>query len=338
MQYAIFFLYTKLTAFFTQKFVFMLFNPAFIKILSFIQDEKNDEDVTTLISGYWDRFLELLPQIIIAILVIIIFFILAGYAGRSLKRNLLKRMDDQLLPVFLGKILRWTIVIIGLFVAMNILGFGGVASGLIAGLGASALIVGFAFKDIGENFLSGMILAFNRPFDIGDVIVSQDYMGTVEEVDMRMTTIKTFDGNHVFIPNSMIIKNPLINYTRASTRRHEFIVGVEYATDLGRAVQAISEVIRDNKNALDEPPPDILVEEFGASSINIKVRFLVDNDVIERSQFDVKSDLIREVKQKFDKEGIDIPFDILQLQIHDKNEPIPLTVDKNDKTENKESK
>ena len=289
---------------------------------------KDDKDYVGLLASYWERFLNSLPQIVIALIVIIVFFIIAGLAGRTLKRNLLKRMEDQLLPVFLGRILRWTIILIGLFIAVNVLGYGGVASGLLAGLGASALIVGFAFKDIGENFLAGVILAFNRPFDIGDVIVSQDYTGTVKEVDMRVTTIKTFDGNDVFIPNSMIIKNPVLNYTLEPTRRHEFIVGVEYASDLGKAVQAVRSVLKDNKEVLDDPAPDVILNDFGSSSINIIVRFWVNNEYLTRSQFDVKSDVIKEVKEKFDAEGIDIPFDILQLQIHDKNQPIPLDITK----------
>ncbi|MCB0721722.1 MAG: mechanosensitive ion channel family protein [Ignavibacteriae bacterium] len=289
---------------------------------------KDDKDYVGLLASYWERFLNSLPQIVIALIVIIVFFIIAGLAGRTLKRNLLKRMEDQLLPVFLGRILRWTIILIGLFIAVNVLGYGGVASGLLAGLGASALIVGFAFKDIGENFLAGVILAFNRPFDIGDVIVSQDYTGTVKEVDMRVTTIKTFDGNDVFIPNSMIIKNPVLNYTLEPTRRHEFIVGVEYASDLGKAVQAVRSVLKDNKEVLDNPAPDVILNDFGSSSINITVRFWVNNEYLTRSQFDVKSDVIKEVKEKFDAEGIDIPFDILQLQIHDKNQPIPLDITK----------
>lgn len=300
-------------------------------LFSFIQDKNGEsEDYGTLLTSYWERFLNALPQLVIAIVIIIVFYILAGIAGRTLKRNLLGRMSDQLLPVFLAKILRWTVLLIGLFIAVNVLGFGGVASGLIAGLGASALIVGFAFKDIGENFLAGMILAFNRPFDIGDVIVSQDFMGTVAGVDMRMTTIKTFDGNDVFIPNAMIIKNPLVNYNRAPTRRHEFVVGVEYSSDLGKAVQAIQGVLSANGEVMDDPRPDVLIDEFGASSINIIVRFWVDNSELKRSQFDVKSDIIKEVKEKFDAEGIDIPFDILQLQIHDKDQPIPLEITKNE--------
>ena len=289
---------------------------------------KDDKDYVGLLASYWERFLNSLPQIVIALIVIIVFFIIAGLAGRTLKRNLLKRMEDQLLPVFLGRILRWTIILIGLFIAVNVLGYGGVASGLLAGLGASALIVGFAFKDIGENFLAGVILAFNRPFDIGDVIVSQDYTGTVKEVDMRVTTIKTFGGNDVFIPKSMIIKNPVLNYTLEPTRRHEFIVGVEYASDLGKAVQAVRSVLKDNKEVLDNPAPDVILNDFGSSSINITVRFWVNNEYLTRSQFDVKSDVIKEVKEKFDAEGIDIPFDILQLQIHDKNQPIPLDITK----------
>lgn len=305
-------------------------------LFSFIQDKNAEsEDYGTLVASYWERFLNALPQIIIAIVVIIVFFILAGIAGRTLKRNLLKRMSDQLLPAFLAKIFRWIIVLVGIFIAVNVLGFGGLASGLIAGLGASALIVGFAFKDIGENFLAGMILAFNRPFDIGDVIVSQDFMGTVAGVDMRMTTIKTFDGNDVFIPNAMIIKNPLVNYNRAPTRRHEFVVGVEYSSDLGKAVEAIQSVLNANSEVMDDPRPDVLLDEFGASSINIIVRFWVDNSELKRSQFDVKSDIIKQVKEKFDAEEIDIPFDILQLQIHDKDQPIPLDVTTTEKKESK---
>lgn len=301
-------------------------------LFSFIQDKNAEsEDYGTLLSSYWERFLNALPQIIIAIIILIVFFILAGIAGRTLKRNLLKRMSDQLLPVFLAKIFRWFVLLVGIFIAVNVLGFGGVASGLIAGLGASALIVGFAFKDIGENFLAGMILAFNRPFDIGDVIVSQDYTGTVAGVDMRMTTIRTFDGNDVFIPNSMIIKNPLTNYNKVSTRRHEFVVGVEYSSDLNKAVTAIQSVLIANAEVLDEPAYEVLISEFGSSSIKIIVRFWVDNKILERSQFDVKSDVIKQVKAKLDAEEIDIPFDILQLQIHDKDQPIPLDITKTEK-------
>ncbi len=299
-----------------------------MSVFAFFQDDKANDDYGTLLGSYWDRFLVLLPQILIALVIVIVFIILAGIAGRTLKNNLLKRMSDQLLPAFLGKIFRWTIMIIGFFLALSVLGFSGVASGLIAGLGASALIVGFAFKDIGENFLAGMILAFNRPFDIGDVIVSQEFMGTVTEVDMRSTLIKTFDGNDVFIPNSLLIKNPMINYNRAPTRRHEFVVGVEYSSDLGKAVQVLHDLLASNEEVLKDPPPDVLLDNFGSSSINIIVRFWVNNNVLDRSQFDVKSDVIRMTKEKFDEAGIDIPFDILQLQIHDKDQPIPLTVDK----------
>jgi small conductance mechanosensitive channel len=314
----------------------MLLILKFASIFSFLQDNKDTpKDYGSILSSYWERFINSLPELIVAVSVLIIFYIIGGFTGRTLRRNLIKRMDDQLLPVFLGKILRWTIYIVGLFIAVNILGYGGMASGLIAGLGASALIIGFAFKDIGENFLAGVILAFNRPFDIGDVIVSQNYTGTVKEVDMRMTTLKTFDGNDVFIPNSLIIMNPLLNYTRASQRRHEFIVGVEYASDLGKAVQAIHAVLKDNEEVLDDPPSDVLIDEFGASSINIIVRFWVDNDELNRSQFDVRSDIIKQVKEKFDAEEIDIPFDILQLQIHDKDQPIPLDVRKSEKKESK---
>jgi small conductance mechanosensitive channel len=307
----------------------MLLILKFITVFTYFQDENTKEDYGTMLTSYWNRFLEILPQILIAIIVLIIFFIIAGIAGRTLKKNLLRRMSDQLLPTFLGKIARWSIIIIGFFMALNVLGFGGVASGLIAGLGASALIVGFAFKDIGENFLAGMILAFNRPFDIGDAIVSQDFSGSVQAVDMRMTTIKTFDGNDVFIPNAMIIKNPLLNYSRSATRRHEFVVGIEYAADLSKAIQTLQDLLNEHTEILIDPPPEVIFDNFGSSAINVIARFWVDNSELKRSQFDVKSDIIRITKEKFDEAGIEIPFDILQLQIHDKDQPIPLTVEKN---------
>lgn len=303
----------------------------FILMFSFLQDEDGKtEEYTTLLVSYWDRFLNFLPQLVIALAVIIVFFILGGVAGRTLRKNLGKRLEDQLLSTFLGKMLRWSVIVIGLFVAMNVLGFGGVASGLIAGLGASALIVGFAFKDIGENFLAGMILAFNRPFDIGDTIASDGYEGTVVDVDMRMTHIKTFATNDVYIPNSSIIKNPLLNYSRDNMRRHVFVVGIEYADDIGKAIQIIRGYLKDSEEVCDDPSPQTQVDELGASSVNIVVRFWVDNSKLKRSQFDVKSDMIKLAKEKLTEAGIDIPFNILQLEIHDKDEPIPLKVEKSD--------
>ena len=138
------------------------------------------------------------------------------------------RMDDPLLSNFLARIIRYTLAILGVLLAFHVMGLTGIAASLLAGAGVGALIIGFAFQDIGANFIAGVILAFNRPFNTGDTIEIGANMGKVVRMDLRTTQIKTFDGKDIYIPNNTIVKEELINYTRDGYIRLSFVVGIEW--------------------------------------------------------------------------------------------------------------
>jgi small-conductance mechanosensitive channel len=191
-------------------------------------------------SWYW---LDVLKVTGISLAILVGFYLLANYLQGLLKIRLIKKMDDPLLANFLSVFFRFVILLIGLMVIFRVVGLTGVVSGLLAGAGISAFVIGFALKDIGENFIAGILLAFKRPFRLGDVVDIGNLRGTVISLNLRDTQIKTADGKDVFIPNAQIIKNPLVNFTIDGFLRYDFIIGLDYESDYQRAIDVIREVV-----------------------------------------------------------------------------------------------
>lgn len=156
---------------------------------------------------------------------------------------------------------------------------GGAASGILAGAGVSAIILGFAFKDIGENFIAGFFLAFSRGFSIGDVIEVAGVKGRVNSINLRTTHLRTFDGRDVFMPNALLVKNPLSNYTRDGLLRYDFVVGLDYATNISDAVKLIMKTLDAEKRIehQDDLKPFALLEQFSTSRINLRVSYWVNS-------------------------------------------------------------
>ncbi len=246
--------------------------------------------------------------------------------SKLINKRLLVRIDDLLLANFLTSVSKWGIIVVGIIIAMQILGLASLAGGLIAGAGVSAIIIGFAFKDIGENFLSGIILALNRPFKIGDIIVTENITGTIITLDLRTTTIRTFEGYDVFVPNSMIINNPLINYNKEGLRRFDFIVGIDYDDDVSNARKAILERIYDVSEVLKDPKPFVIVNELSSSSTNLRIFYWVDATIATRNLMEIKSEVIEKTVQAFKDKGVRIPFDSVQVQFKKDIPEIPVSV------------
>ncbi len=150
-------------------------------------------ELNQVLLDYWHQFVHLLPKLLIALVVVAIGLTIANHVSQLLGSRLKKRSHDALLADFLTNFTRWSLLMAGVLLAMHILGLSGVASGLLAGAGLSAFIVGFALKDIAENFLAGVVLAFNRPFSIRDTVKVRDLTGEVEALNLRTTLIKTFN-------------------------------------------------------------------------------------------------------------------------------------------------
>jgi len=199
--------------------------------------------ITTYFIDLWNGFLNNIPNIILAIAVIIAFYIL-GKIIKSIVFNTLKnRIQDQLSAKFLSKLVGWIITIVGLVVGFKVLGLGNVAGGLLAGAGVGAFVIGFAFKDIGENFLAGIIMAFSRPFRVGDTVEVNGVVGSVVSLDLRNTHVKTGDGKDVYIPNGAIIKNNLYNSTIDGYLRSEFTFNFSFDENFDEIIELIKSTL-----------------------------------------------------------------------------------------------
>jgi small-conductance mechanosensitive channel len=163
-----------------------------------------------------------------------------------------------------------------LIIALNILGLEKAAVSLLAGGGITAVVLGFAFREIGENFLAGFFLAFSRPFNIGDVIQSGDFTGEVKEVELRNTHIRTNDGRDIFIPSSQIFNQPLINYTKDGLRRPSFVVGIDYGNDSMKAVKLLFDTTKNVDGVLQNPPPGVFISELTSLYVKLEVFFWLD--------------------------------------------------------------
>ncbi len=165
-------------------------------------------------NDFTDKIIDNSPDIAIGLILLVLFIVIGSLVRSFIKKRLFKKLDDRLLVNFIGRIVFLLLVIMGGVIFLNQIGLGKAASGLLAGAGVSTLILGFAFKDLGENFLAGFFLAFSRPFGIGDVIEVEGLKGMVKVLNFRNTHIRSFDGRDIYLPNAMLIKNPLQNYTQ----------------------------------------------------------------------------------------------------------------------------
>ncbi|GAA4381153.1 mechanosensitive ion channel family protein [Hymenobacter koreensis] len=286
------------------------------------------EEITTVINSYWRQFLFALPRLLAAAVLLAVVWIGAARLRTWLAARLRQHSDDPLLTDFLTQVGRWLLMGLGLMLALNILGLSGVVGGLLAGAGISAFIVGFAFKDIAENFLAGILLAFNRPFRVNDTIQIKDLFGRVTKLNLRSTDILTFDGRDISIPNAIVLKEPLINFTRNGFIRQDFTVGVDYDDDAEAAIALLLEQVRQEPEVSQQKgrEPFAVIDELAASTVNVKVFFWTDTSDYRRGVLELRSRVMNRVKSVLLAEGYALPPDILELRLPPKMPPVPVQV------------
>lgn len=273
------------------------------------------------LAEFWDILVAKSPLIIVALVVMILFYFFGKIVSAIFKRFLGKRWKDQIVSGFVARALRWTFYIIGLLSALHILGFGALANSLLAGAGISAVLVGFAFRDIAENFISGVMLAFNRPFNVSDIIEVNGFKGTVKSLDLRHTYIRNSAGRDIFIPNSTIVKNVLINYTRDGLLRMDFDVDVEIDTDIQKMRKLIITYLLDQPDVLKDPQPNVLTFDIDALSIKNKITFWVDilEDPLIKTETlgePVKGRVIREINQILRKNEVKVAAPVVSHRVY----------------------
>lgn len=264
-------------------------------------------------------FLVLLPSIVLAIVVFFIFFFV-GRAVKRLVRNLTRnRRQARNLGLVLGRLAQGAIVLVGLFVALSIVIPSLKANDLVQLLGISGVAIGFAFRDILQNFLAGILILLTEPFQINDQIVFKDFEGTVENIETRATTIRTYDGRRIVIPNSELFTNSVLVNTAFENRRLEYDIGIGYGDDIDRAKQLILEAMHEIQDVLKEPAPDAIVVDLAESTVNIRARWWIQPPR-KADTLDLQDKVLTGIKNKLTANGIDLPFPTQQILFHDQTE------------------
>jgi len=264
------------------------------------------------LQGWLNSTIEMLPNIVLAAVILAIFMLIGKLIRRMVNRLLHRTTDNKTIIDLLETVVGVVVVGVGVFVALGVLNLQGTVTSLLAGAGIIGLAIGFAFQDIAANFISGVLLSIRHPFGKGDIIESNDFYGTVKKINLRNTLVQTPQGQLVYIPNKVVYENPFINYTANNERRIDLSCGVSYGDDLAKAKKVAIEAVKSLDNYNDQKDVEFYYDEFGGSSINFKIRFWVHFKQ-NPHYWSARSDAIIAITRAFDEHDIMIPFPIRTL-------------------------
>ncbi|MEO7854196.1 MAG: mechanosensitive ion channel family protein [Rubrivivax sp.] len=279
-----------------------------------------DVDIGTLwekLDSWIDGAVRLLPNVLVGLVVLAIFYGLGVLAARLIRKTAQHRSRDNLGEV-LGGFIKWVLIVLGLLFAATIVLPTLKPGDLIAGLGVSSVAIGFAFKDILQNWLAGLLLLLRQPFQVDDQIEVDGHEGTVVRIETRATIIKTYDGQRIIIPNSNIYTSALKVKTAHEQRRSQYDVGIGYGDGIAHAREVIVAAIASVPEAQKQPPPEALVWDLSASWVTIRARWWTDSrrsDVVR-----VRAQVLEAIKNGLDEAGIDMPYDTQVQLFHDQTE------------------
>lgn len=240
-------------------------------------------------------------------------FIANKFSNYLIERSIKKKNGDQHAIVTAKKISAYVIYSLTIVVVMGI--FGLPLTALASAVGLIGLGVSFALKDMIANFISGLMILINRPFKIGDQITVEGESGTVKDIQIRATAVKTYDGRKVIVPNSTLYNDTVINNTAYDERRFEVVVGVGYDDNIEKAKELAMETLEEAEGVDPDPEPQVLVNELGGSSVDVKLRGWTKPS--KANMVKSASEVTQLVKEKYDEAGIDIPFPIRTVYMNE---------------------
>lgn len=264
-------------------------------------------------------FVELLPQIAFALIFIALTALIAKLAGMAYERAMSRTKLRRALVLALSKFLKIAIWVFGLLIAATIMFPDLTPGNLLAGLGIGSIAIGFAFKDIFENFIAGIFILLREPMRIGDYMTCEGVEGFVEQITLRDTYIRQSDGELVVTPNAMLFTNPVVVVTDKDIRRVTVICGIAYHEDIDEARSVITEAVKSVDSVNTSKPPQIFAQEFGDSSINFEVTWWTGSKPVEVRKS--RDQVVAAVKNALDDAGIEIPFPYRTLTFKD---PLPI--------------
>ena len=273
------------------------------------------QELRDALSAYLDSFVDFLPKLIVALVLLVLYIFIAGWIRKKSMRFIAARLEDVTLVNFFDKIIKAINVIIGLLIFLTVIGKTGVATSLLGATSLSAIVIGFAFKDIAENFLAGIIMAFKRRYSVGDTIKTSGVEGTIVALNLRDTHIKTFDGKDVFVPNGLILKSPLYNYTIDGFLRFELELNLIGNTDIDQAKELIVKAIKeDNEIMTEERAPYVFLTGMDASGQSFKAHYWLDLDDVSKGGLAIRTEAYKRIKQALNDNGIQLKHSHYILQ------------------------
>lgn len=240
-------------------------------------------------------------------------FIIQRWLIRFGKRAKIK--EHYLKP--LENLASFLVYLVALFLVLGAFGLQGSLTSLLAGAGFAGIVVGFAAKDIIGNLIGGIVLILDKPFRVGDVIKIKDVFGKVEDISIRSTRIKSFDGEIITVPNAMAMNEIVTNRTLDNMLyRINFNIGVDYDNEVNKVLSVCKDVLNSIKEIKKEPEPEVVFDEFASSSINFILRFWINMEEIGPPAIQTK--VSDKLKKRFKEEGIGIPFPHMEILQHGK--------------------
>ncbi len=248
----------------------------------------------------------------------LVLFWLASRGVQRLIGRLADRRGRESLGDVGGSLAGWVVLILGFMLAVTIVAPSITPADLFAGLGVGSVAIGFAFKDILQNLLAGILILIRQPFEVGDQIVSGGHEGTVERIETRATLIRTYDGRRVVIPNSDIYTDSVVVNTAFRNRRSEYDIGIGCNDDWDEARRVMIEACRSVEGVLEDPPPETIPIALGDFSNVVRLRWWTASE--RASQLHVFGDVLQAVQKALTAAGIDIPFPTQVHLLHDQTD------------------
>jgi small conductance mechanosensitive channel len=267
-----------------------------------------------LISGWLtsaEGGLRWIKRVFLFVVTVMVSWILAVLIGKAVKKAVIRiEGASTLLKDFIVNIIRKLIFIVGLVVALSMLGIN--VGPLLAAIGAAGFIIGFALQGTLSNFAAGIMILIYRPYDVGDLVEIGGTFGAVDAMTIVSTTLMTLDNQKVVVPNNMIWGDKITNVTGTDKRRVDMVFGIGYSDDMAKAQKILEEILVKHKAVLKDPEPIVKVHELADSAVNFAVRPWVKTE----NYWDVYWDITRTVKERFDAEGVSIPFPQRDVHMH----------------------
>lgn len=263
----------------------------------------------------WNNFIDTLPALVLAIIVGFVGFFIIKHVSKLARKFIVSQSKDTLVSDFLVNIISIILVLFLVVICLSIIGWGSITNKILAGAGITTFVIGFALKDIGENFLAGIIMAFRRPFHEGDLIEVTGIKGKVQKMTLRETSVKTLDGVDVYIPNSNIIKNPLKNYTIDALLMADIELSIAYQDDVSKVIPILQNVLKNFSFILTTPKAKAYVKDITPGNVLVKIEYWYKLDELTASASELRSEVIINCIQAINNKGFSMPSGVVDVNI-----------------------